>query len=409
LRTLATNQRPVRRRRAVRPVSWDRLPASRGQPQRWLLHLQQLIGNRAVQRLVEQRPGALDRASRRSDGLSWLATVARNGEGGPARQDRRPAPAALKQRTVVRHYPFQATIWRGQAALAGSPALAGPGRLDAGPGQETEEGRLQNTLDQLLEARQAQAEPEAAAETQVETAAAESPEGAQAPVEETVGQPIQVPDIHIPALAMIEKTDSIAGSFTYTGSITRGGAQPSGFGVTRSFGSQLTGITIAPGTGAFTVAATLKHPITYQVRSGTGPDGQVDIASENDGDITEANYKSVTSDLTPDMSDLNGRPPRDKFWAEDLTLRHELVHANDDKNNGPGAMATTLAWLNGRTAGSEAGVRTLLNQIPNRFASALLAALSTEEGEKHAYGDGAPLYESRAKAVKAKGDKGGYP
>jgi hypothetical protein len=156
------------------------------------------------------------------------------------------------------------------------------------------------------------------------------------------------------------------------------------------------------------VNATFKHPITYQIRSGTGPTGQIDIASKTDADITKTNYLTVVSDLTPDKSDLNGRPPRTKFWAEDLTVRHELVHCNDDKKNGPGAMATVTTWLNGQTAANIGEVKTLLSALPGRFATALLAALSTEAGEKHAYGDGAPSYKARADAIKAKGDKGDY-
>jgi hypothetical protein len=108
------------------------------------------------------------------------------------------------------------------------------------------------------------------------------------------------------------------------------------------------------------------------------------------------------------MSDLKGRPPRTKFWAEDLTVKHELVHAKDDRGNGPGAMATVTTWLNGQTAADVDGVKGLLSALPGRFATALLAALSTEDGEKHAYSDGADLYKARANAIKSKGDKGEY-
>jgi hypothetical protein len=108
------------------------------------------------------------------------------------------------------------------------------------------------------------------------------------------------------------------------------------------------------------------------------------------------------------MSDLNGRPPRTKFWAEDLTARHELVHAKDDKKNGPGALAKVTKWLNGQTAAKYGEVKTLLGAVPGRFASALLAALFTIDGEKHAYGDGATSYKARADAIKAKGAKGEY-
>src|SRR5262249_21981963 len=107
-------------------------------------------------------------------------------------------------------------------------------------------------------------------------------------------------------------------------------------------------------------------------------------------------------------SDLNGRPPRASFWSEDLTIKHELVHANDDKGNGPSAMIQVMNWLNGQEADGPTGVISKVMEIPKRFAAALLAALSTEDGEKRAYGEGAPSYKARADSIKAKGDKGDY-
>jgi hypothetical protein len=218
----------------------------------------------------------------------------------------------------------------------------------------------------------------------------------------------KLPDIHLPALAEVERCDLVAAALTYHGSITRGGAQPTGFGVTRSFSASLTNITFASTSTAYIVTATLEHPITYQIRSGTGPDGQVDIPSENAAAITAANYSTVVADLTPNMSDLNGRPPRTQFWAEDLTVQHELVHAHDDNTNGPLAMVQVMGWLNSQTVSGPVPLAMLMSSIPGRFAANLLAALSTEDGEKHAYGDGVANYTARANAIKAKGDKGDY-
>lgn len=222
------------------------------------------------------------------------------------------------------------------------------------------------------------------------------------------GTTTKLPDIHLPALAEVERCDAVIGVLGYHGTITRGGAQPSGFGVTRSFSSSLTNITFATTPSAYVITATLEHPITYQIRSGTGPDGQVDIPSADAAAITAANWSTVVSDLTPDKSDLNGRPPRTQFWAEDLTVQHELVHAHDDNTNGPLAMAQAMAWLNGQTASNPVALALLLASIPGRFAANLLAALSTEDGEKHAYGDGVANYTARANAISAKGGKGEY-
>lgn len=354
-----------------------------------ILELQRQLGNQAIQRLIG---GA-------------AAPVASESARLPAESAPAAAPASglpeTRTWTTVERIPFRATIRRGPSSHGGAQPHASPARSDAGIGAEHGGEQHQALFQQIGAAPAAAAGPAPAGATPE----AEGAETAPAPAAEAT---FAIPDIEIPSLATIEKTDAVSGAFTYTGSITRGGAQPTGFGVTRSFGSKLTGVKAAVKPGTFEISGTFEHPITYQVRSGTGPGGQEDIPSEGDAKITKANYATVVSDLMPNMSDLNGRPPRTKFWAEDLTLRHELVHANDDKANGPAAMGTAVTWLNGQTAASIDEVKALLRAIPGRFSSALLAALSTEDGEKHAYGDGAPSYKARAEAVKAKGDKGDY-
>lgn len=346
-------------------------------------------------------------------------------------QSAQPAPQSgapsVETRTEVTRTPFEAVIRRrGEPqprTAAGTGMMAG--RFDTGIGQEHGGEEYEELFKQLIE--EPAAAPAALPQTEGGSAEAEAPAAETAPpeaeesaappaptaepAEETappVNQEFKLPDIEIPMLAQIEKTDAFSGTFTYSGSITRGGAQPTGFGVTRSFGSKLTGVTVTASAGTFTVKGTFEHPITYQVRTSTGPDGQVDIASDSDTDITKDNYATVASDLTPNMGDLNGRPPRTKFWAEDLTLRHELVHAEDDKKNGPAAMATAVTWLNTQTAANVEEVKTALRGMAGKFSSALLAALSTEDGEKHAYGDGASSYKARADAIKDKGAKGTY-
>lgn len=329
-------------------------------------------------------------------------------EAAPAEVAPPTAQGGHRARAAVERYPFRASIPRGPRAAVrllaptGPLALAAPSRSDSPQGEEHGGEAHRALFEQLSTVPPSPAGPSAA-----------GPAGTPAPAAEGLGAPISVPDIEAPALAEVEKTDAVKGAFTYSGSIAKSGAAPSGFGVTRSFSAKLTGVTITPNAGTFDIAATFEHPITYQVRSGTGPSGQVDIASDADGDLTNANFGTAATALTPDMTDLNGRPPRSGFWAEDLTLKHELVHANDDKGNGPGAMATVTTWLNGKTAATAAEATMLLGALPGRFASALLAALSTEDGEKHAYGDGAPSYKARADAIKAKGAKGtaagGYP
>lgn len=316
-------------------------------------------------------------------------------------QDQPGQSGRFKTRTIVERYSVRASIQRGLDTEAIDQPQGALPRHDAAPGAEHGDDEYRAAFEKLSSTTAAKIRPASAPEDQANSL----PESAV-----SSSGPITIPDIEIPALSEIERTDAVKAKFKYSGSITRSTDTPSAgnFGETLSFDSKLTGITVTPKSKTFEVSATFEHPIIYKIRSGTGPAGQVDIASETDGDITKTNYPTVVSDLTPDKSDLNGRPPRTKFWAEDLTVRHELVHAKDDKGNGPGAMTTVTAWLNGQTAKDVGEVTTLLGALPGRFATALLAALSTEDGEKHAYGDGADAYNARAKAVKKKGDKGDY-
>lgn len=367
MQKLARKKMTVQRakaRKAGKPVRGQTGPTPEAQA---FLQIQRLVGGQAVQRMLQTQ------------------------------QQADAGHTSGNSRTTIVRYPFRATLQRGPGERVEDPLPAALGRQDAGPGEEQAGEAYMGLFEQLGAA------PAGAESAEIESPEAETSESS--PVE-AISFP--VPDIEIPMLGEIGKTDAINAGFTYSGSIKKGGAQPSGFGVTRSFSSKLTGITITSKAKTFEVSATFEHPITYQVRSGTGPRSQKDIASETDPDITKTNYPTVVSDLTPDMSDLNGRPPRTKFWAEDLTEKHEKVHADDDKKNGPGAMRTVTTWLNGQTAASVAEVNTLLGKLPGRFASALLAALSTVDGEKHAYGDGAPSYKARADAIKAKGKKGDY-
>lgn len=223
------------------------------------------------------------------------------------------------------------------------------------------------------------------------------------------GQTIRLPDIVIPSMAAVEMHDAIAGAITYNGSVAVGGAAPSGFGVTRPYTHALSGITVTAGTGTFAVAATLDNPITYQVRASTGPDGQVNIASDADPALTAANYAQVASDLTPDMGDLNGRPPRNQFWARDLTLTHERFHADEDVRYGGQGVTSAQAWLNAQTAANVGEVNTLLTRVPGRVANFVSAAMAYPGLEERAYGAGAPLYRSRATSIRTKGAAGKYP
>ncbi len=341
-------------------------------------------------------PELLASALSRSDAASREDIVARLQAAGGNQEVGRLLGSGTTRTEVVRH-PFTATIRSDGPPEAGKDAHETEALIDKAGSAET---KGVPGAAPAATGSKAQTGSEAPARSGGGT---ETPGAAQ-----TTGPPQPLPDIHLPALDQLERCDQLAAALGYSGSIAKGGAQPPGFGVTRSFSSSLTNITFASGPGVYVITATLEHPITYQVRSGTGPQGQTDVGSDTDAAITAANYASVAADLTPNMSDLNGRPPRSSYWSEDLTNKHELVHANDDKGNGPLAMVQVMAWLNTQTVSGLWDLMSTLNQIPGRFAANLLAALSTVDGEKHAYGDGASSYKARADSISAKGAKGDY-
>jgi hypothetical protein len=92
--------------------------------------------------------------------------------------------------------------------------------------------------------------------------------------------------------------------------------------------------------------------------------GRTDIASDSDADINQGNYPKVVSDLTPNVNDLNGRPPRDKFWAEDLTEKHERKHAGEDVTFGQAGTTLADKWLNRQTAAT-------IDEVKAKVAQAL--------------------------------------
>lgn len=209
---------------------------------------------------------------------------------------------------------------------------------------------------------------------------------------------------------IIDDRDSVAPTIAYSGSIARGGITlgASEFGLTSSAPS-LKNIVITQASGVFTVNATYELITKWDTRRGTGPNSQVNIADENSASLTASNYPTAVSDLTPNLSDEGGRPPRTRFWAQDLTERHEQVHARDHQTTGREGLRRALTWLTAQTASTQADVEAHLATFRGKIVQYILANGAGSVGELHAYGDGAPLYKARADAIKAKGDGGGYP
>ena len=222
------------------------------------------------------------------------------------------------------------------------------------------------------------------------------------------GAKVALPDLVTPQQLALPDTDSVAGTITYSPTINQSGTVDP-FGATTWANFNITGTTVTPGTGSFAAAFTLKNPITYNVSS-----PKISIADENDAALTNANFGTAASDLTPNMSRQNGKPPRTQFWARDLTLKHERFHSDERSRLNRAGATQAQTWLSAQTAGSVADVQALIAQVPGRVITASQAAVGTlDEKESRAYGDGAPSYQARADAIRTKGalgtGSGGYP
>lgn len=228
--------------------------------------------------------------------------------------------------------------------------------------------------------------------------------GLAEPEEVPEGGQISLPDMTMPAMETTE-TDTVSASLSFSATIANSGAV-NPFGATTWATFNITDIKVKKGKSSYAASFKVKNPITYNVAAG----GRTDIRSATDPALTAANHATAASDLTPNMADLGGRPPRTQFWAQDLTLRHERFHSRERKRlNGAGAKQAKT-WLAGQTANSAADVQALIAQVPAKIIAASQAAVGTlQQKEARAYGDGVPSYKARAKAISKRGAAGKYP
>jgi hypothetical protein len=208
--------------------------------------------------------------------------------------------------------------------------------------------------------------------------------------------------------------DTVKAAFAYTHTTTRGGVvKADDFGTTSGSLKHFSNVSITPGTGKFTVTADLKQEVVWDTRAIKGPDNQVNIMSVTDAALTRANYPHVVTDLTPDMTDLKGRPPRTKFWSKDLTEEHEKYHVKDFVDIAKTGATGAQTWLAGQNAARKEDVPALLDTAwSNQIFNVWDKFTDPPAVEERAYSHGAPSYKARADAIKAKGDKGavgGYP
>ncbi len=350
-----------------------------------IVALQRSLGNASVSRMLTQRRGKPDASP---------PAVA--------------SPSPMEMHAETQSFQFNAAIQIGPQSRRPSQRVA------LGADQDSPKGEMPHEDLQAIEAIAGQplaattmAAPPAPSPDAAASAAAPDGGGA-APAQEEA--PVSLPDIEVRDFEQVEFCDAITPWLSYSGTVAQGGATPTGYGVTRAGPMAVTGITVRklPVIGWWYVGATITQQILWQVRAVTGPRGEVNVSSALDPAITTANWQQVMTDLTPDMTDLNGRPPRNQFWAKDLTETHEQFHANDRKTRAPAALRLASNWLGTQQAATAQDVTNLLGQVPGRMIATVEAGMTMPGKEERAYGDGAGAYSRRATAIWALGNIGYY-
>ncbi|MBM3943527.1 MAG: hypothetical protein FJ316_11540 [SAR202 cluster bacterium] len=227
------------------------------------------------------------------------------------------------------------------------------------------------------------------------------------------GKTVYFPASVLPPVPAPAQWDAIASVLTYNPTINPipPPARPGDFGrtdtrieVNRSSATQVR--------GTFNVDLVIDNVITYWVHDG----GRTNIASDADPSITQGNYRHVASDLTPSPRAVNAggvtllknQPPRNGFWARDLTIKHEKFHADENEKFGREGADLGKGFLDRQQARNYDEVGLLLNRVSQVVAQHILRKMAPPRVEQDAYDAGAADYSARAQAIKTKGDARGY-
>jgi hypothetical protein len=221
----------------------------------------------------------------------------------------------------------------------------------------------------------------------------------------------------VPGIDVPTQYDAIRTTLTYDPSITPVAppASPGKFGETNTR-IEVNKSSGRPDSGVFLVDLVVEAVITCWVSGLVSGATRKNVSSDADPNITQANYPTVVSDLTPSpkavkaggLDLLKNQPPRTKFWARDLTSDHEFFHADENKKFSRQLAVAARDLLNTQTAKDLGQVEALVGKIPPMISRGLAVQMAPPGVEQRAYDDGAAAYTTRAQAIKAKGDAKGY-
>lgn len=201
------------------------------------------------------------------------------------------------------------------------------------------------------------------------------------------------------------RLDSVRGNLSVEAQVSRGGVkQMQGFG-REEVTATLDNITWTAKDDLVIIQARLLVDCHWDVNS----QGRTNVGGANDPAVKDTNWDQVVADLTPDST---GQPPRKKFWAQDLTEKHEQFHARDDiskaqsfiaaKNLALGTKKIDMPWLwisDSDKKKIDFHVNLLLKDVAGE-ANTTLQEHYQNGGEARAYADGKADYQQRVTEIK---------
>jgi len=151
----------------------------------------------------------------------------------------------------------------------------------------------------------------------------------------------------------------------------------------------------------------LKLDFTIDINApwGVAAGGNTHVASGTDPVVTaedhasgEKVYKQIAKDLTPVKTGGSMVPPRDFYWAKDLTEQHETFHSTEDEKWAKGAgTKVTKDYLNGKDVigGTPAELKNKLDQLLTGGIKAM------KDANSDWYSGGGKLYNDRPGEIAA--------
>ena len=203
-----------------------------------------------------------------------------------------------------------------------------------------------------------------------------------------------------------EKTDAVKEHLGMGNKVTHGGAVGAGaFGEERAKyqarHTKFNGRKSASGD-----VVEVRSTMFLDIKWNTHNLGRKHVGGPRSAVVKKKTYSDIVDDLTPDAT---GRPARTKYWASDLTSKHEKFHASDDIAQAKLYLPTLKAWMDTQdVTADKPSVAALVEQARGKIEADGWDHYNAG-GEDRAYGDGKASYQDRVDKISARATKAGWP